>query len=458
MTLTIESLAFGGMGVAHIGEMVVFVKNAIPGQTVTVRILKKRRTYLEGKCLEVEVESPHAVPLKCTHHEYCGGCSHQNLSYEKQLEYKSRQVEDIFRRLGGFSDITVLPILGCEEIFHYRNKMEFTFSNRRFITDADEHLPRDYVLGAHTPGRYDKILNIDECFLQAPVCNEILAFVKERVHQMGLPPYDILEHTGFMRYLVLRAGTNTGQVMVNLVTAGEDRENLGQLAEDIRSHFPTVTGVVNNVTTRKAGVSAGEREILLFGQEYIVETIGKWKFEISANSFFQTNTRQAERLYDLILEESELTGKEVVYDLFCGTGSIGIFLSSLAAEVIGFELVRSAIQDAERNAKLNSVENIRFFEGDLMNIFRSIPMNDIIPSPDVMIIDPPRAGMHSRTVGDVLKQAPRRIVYVSCNPSTQARDVRMFCDGGYELLKIRPVDMFPHTPHLENIAVLTRKV
>ncbi|MBC8214195.1 MAG: 23S rRNA (uracil(1939)-C(5))-methyltransferase RlmD [Candidatus Marinimicrobia bacterium] len=454
--LTIESLAFGGMGVSHIHNAVVFVKNAIPGQKVVARITKKRSSFLEARRLRVVSESPQAVEVKCKHFENCGGCTLQNLDYSVQLKYKEEQVKDIFRRIGGFQKISVEPILGCDEQFHYRNKMEFTFSNRRWTIDGqDENLPENFALGLHVPGRWDKILNIDECYLQQSIATEILQRTKKLAYELNLEPYDIKNHTGFLRNLVIRV-QETGELMVNIVTSREEPKLLEPIIEMIVKEFPQVTSLVNNITTRRAGVSHGEWEVVLHGNDHIIEKLGDYEFEISANSFFQTNTNQAKNLYDIIAEESELTGNEVVYDLFCGTGSISLYLSKKAKMVYGFELVGDAVQDAMENAQKNGVDNAWFFSGDLMNLFRTNIEAQKLESPDVVVLDPPRAGLHPKTIPDIIKKSPKRIVYVSCNPATQARDVKDLCDNGYQLTKLRPVDMFPHTPHIENVATLVR--
>ncbi|NOZ07270.1 MAG: 23S rRNA (uracil(1939)-C(5))-methyltransferase RlmD [FCB group bacterium] len=456
--LYIESLAFGGMGIAHLHEMVVFVKHAIPGQTVQARILKKRRSYLEALRLDIISESPHAVKLRCDHFEYCGGCTFQNLNYREQLSAKEGQVRDVFKRIGGFDDLRVESIFPCEEIYHYRNKMEFTFSNRRWILpDEDEKVQSNFALGLHIPGRYDKILNIDACALQDPVADELLQFVKSKVQERALQPYDIKTHTGFLRNLVIRSAAGTGEIMVNLVTAYEETQELKALAAEIAAAFPRVVSIVNNITGRKSGVAKGEYEITLQGQDYITETLGEFRFQISANSFFQTNSRQARRLYDLAEQLCEFTGEDIVYDLYCGTGSIGIYFSESVRKVYGFELEPSAIRDARRNARLNKVDKMEFFEGDLMDLLSKTNLKKSLETPDVLILDPPRAGLHPHTVRDILKLNPRRILYISCNPSTQARDASLLCRESYALLKIQPVDMFPHTPHVENIALLTRK-
>ena len=454
--LEIESLAFGGMGVAHLNQMVTFVKNAIPGQTVTARITKKRSSFLEARSLEVLSESPHFVPVKCEHFTDCGGCTFQNLDYSHQIAAKQTQVQDVFQRIGRFQDIPCEPILGCGDIFHYRNKMEFTFSGSEYVPEVrKDDEASDFVVGLHAPGRWDKILNINECHIQQPIANDILKSIKELTKE--LEPYTIREHSGFLRNVIIRVAANTGGIMVNIVTSREDTGTLSPITNTLISQFPNITSIVNNITTRKAGVSTGEHQIVLHGNEYIVEKLGDYEFMISADSFFQTNTRQAEKLYQIALEEANLTGNEIVYDLFCGTGSISLFISKHAKMVYGFELAMSAVQDAMQNAAHNGVKNAWFFPGDLKDVFRENKEVKSLENPDVLIVDPPRAGLHPDTIPDILDKSPERIVYVSCNPTTQARDVAKLCKEKYELVKLRPVDMFPHTPHVENVATLIRK-
>ena len=454
--LKIESLAFGGMGVSRINEKVTFVKNAIPGQTVTARITKKRSSYLEARSLEVLSESPHFVPVKCEHFADCGGCTFQNLEYEQQVAAKELQVKDVFRRIGGFKDVACDSIVKCDEIFHYRNKMEFTFSNQEYVPESEkEREPSKFALGLHAPGRWDKILNINECHIQTKIANEILSTIKELTKD--LEPYNIREHTGFLRHVIIRVAANTEEIMVNIVTSRDDPDLLSPVSHTLITQFPNITSIVNNITTRKAGVSMGEHQIVLHGKEYIIEKLGDYEFMISADSFFQTNTKQAEKLYDIILEESQLTGSEIVYDLFCGTGSISLYLSKHAKMVYGFELVPSAVQDAIQNAIHNKVKNAWFFGGNLENLFRENSEAKELEAPDVVVVDPPRAGLHTKTIEDILEKSPKRIVYVSCNPASQARDVALLCNERYKLVKLRPVDMFPHTPHVENVASLIRK-
>ncbi len=454
--LEIESLAFGGMGVSRINEKITFVKNAIPGQTVTARITKKRSSYLEARSLEVLSESPYFVPVKCEHFADCGGCTFQNLEYEQQVAAKELQVKDVFRRIGGFKDVACDSIVKCDEIFHYRNKMEFTFSNQEYVPESEkEREPSKFALGLHAPGRWDKILNINECHIQTKIANEILSTIKELTKD--LEPYNIREHTGFLRHVIIRVAANTEEIMVNIVTSRDDPDLLSPVSHTLITQFPNITSIVNNITTRKAGVSMGEHQIVLHGKEYIIEKLGDYEFMISADSFFQTNTKQAEKLYDIILEESQLTGSEIVYDLFCGTGSISLYLSKHAKMVYGFELVPSAVQDAIQNAIHNKVKNAWFFGGNLENLFRENSEAKELDAPDVVVVDPPRAGLHTKTIEDILEKSPKRIVYVSCNPASQARDVALLCNERYKLVKLRPVDMFPHTPHVENVASLIRK-
>jgi len=360
--ISIESLAFGGMGVSRISDMIIFVKNAIPGQKVLARITKKRASFLEARMLKIIEESPLAVDVRCEHFKDCGGCTFQNLDYTEQLAAKEIQVKDTFQRIGGFKEVTIEPILGCEEIFHYRNKMEFTFSNRRWVTDSElEDASTDFALGLHVPGRYDKILNIDECHIQSKDSNRILNLVKKMTIDLELVPYDIKAHTGFMRHLMIRHGGASDEIMVNIVTSRDEHEKLQPIVDKLREEFPNIVSIVNNITSRRAGVSTGEEQLVLFGKDTINDKLGDYEYMISADSFFQTNTQQAKRLYDIIQEEADLTREDVLYDLFCGTGSISIYLAKSAKTVYGFELVMSAVQDAIQNAHSNGIKNAWFF-------------------------------------------------------------------------------------------------
>jgi len=456
--LTVNSLAYGGKGFGKADNIAVFVKNGIPGQKLLVRAIRKRRNYLEAVPVKTIEESPFYAPPKCDHFPVCGGCTFQHLDYDQQIEQKKDQVIEIYQRLGGFIDVKLDNVISADNQFHYRNKMEFTFSNRRWIlTDEPEGVDSSFALGLHIPGRFDKILNIDSCWIQKPVGNEILQTVKTVAKELGLLPYDIRNHTGFLRNLIIRVGEKTSELMVNIVTSKEDSELLNPIIEKLIENHPKITSIVNNITARRAGVSIGEKEVLVYGNPSIHEKLGEYIFEISANSFFQTNTTQAEKLYNLALEYGGFKGDEILYDLFCGTGSTSIFMSSQVKQVCGFELVQSAVNDAMRNVVANGIGNCKFFEANLDHYFRTTPILKELEKPDVVLLDPPRAGLHKKLVKDVIQLKPQKIVYISCNPATQARDAVLFCEEGYMLEKLGMVDMFPHTPHIETVVLLTTK-
>ena len=455
--LTIESLAYGGKGIAKVDGFVVFVKNAIPGQKVRALVYRKRKGFAEARPLEVLVESSFKVDAPCEHFAFCGGCTFQQLDYAEQVNQKKQQVEDLFRRQAGIADFSVDKVIAAEEQYHYRNKMEFSFSNRRWtLPDEGDDTERSFALGLHVPRRYDKILNINECHLQPKLGNEILNAVKEKAQELKLKPYDVKTHNGFLRHLVMRFGHNTGDMMVNLVTSYENPELIQPLVDHIHETFPQITSIINNINTKKADIAFGEYETILFGNPTITEKMGDLTFEISANSFFQTNTKQGTHLSQAALDGAELTGKEIVYDLYCGTGSISLFLAQKAKEVHGFELITSSVEDATRNAITNLITNVRFHKANLDFFFKKGSRRKKLPDPDIIIVDPPRAGMHKDMVSALPKFGAKRLVYVSCNPTTQARDVALLMENGYELKKLSMVDMFPHTPHIETVGVLEK--
>ncbi|MEE2876800.1 MAG: 23S rRNA (uracil(1939)-C(5))-methyltransferase RlmD [Candidatus Neomarinimicrobiota bacterium] len=457
LELTVESLAFGGKGVAHLNNYVIFIRGAIPGQKVLARLTKRRSGYGEARLLYIVEESTSVANPKCKHFPICGGCSFQHLDYDTQIGQKKGQVLDLFHRTGRIANPALEIVIPSEYQYHYRNKMEFSFSNRRWILDGEEeNAEADFALGLHIPGRYDKILDIDLCEIQRPIGNKILNTVREVSREAGLEPYDICEHSGFLRNLIIRIGERTDDLMVNIVTSREETELLAPMVNRLKNDHPEITSIVNNITRRKAGVSYGEWEILLHGNPTIKERLDKFTFEISANSFFQTNTTQGEKLYELVLEFGDFQGNEVLYDLYCGTGSTSIFMAHHVQKVYGFEAVPPAVEDAVRNAVSNSVTNCRFYVANLDRYFRQSSILKEIEPPDAILLDPPRAGMHPKLVTDVAKMAPEKIVYISCNPSTQARDVALLLNEGYVLQKLGMVDMFPHTPHIETVALLLR--
>lgn len=456
LELDIESLAYGGMGLARKENFVIFVKYAIPGQRVLARIYKKRKGFAEAQVLKLLVESPNAVDVRCNHYWICSKL--QSLSYDEQIKEKSSQIEDAFNRLGGFTDFKLDKVREADPIYHYRNKMEFTFSPNRWVLESEpEGVDKSFALGLHIPGRFDKILDIHECHIQPEIGNRILAVAREVcLENPELKPYDPRSHIGFLRFLMLRFGVNTGDLMVNVVTSYHDMDKLSPLTDKLLEEFPEITSLVNNVNTRKADVAFGEYETLLYGEPFIQEKIGALTFEISANSFFQTNTTQGEVLYEEVEKALDLKGDEIIYDLYCGTGTIGLYLSKNAKEVYGFEVIRSALDDAEKNADRNEISNVHFLKANLDTFFKSGQLPNRISRPDVIIVDPPRAGMHQDMVNYLPRLKAKKIVYVSCNPTTQARDARILNEHGYQIKGAAMVDMFPHTPHIETVMLFSK--
>ena len=467
ITVNVERYAFEGRGIARIdGELnpeisesdsfIVFVNGAYPGDKVSAKIKKTKKSYAEAVVDEILNPSPKRVQPRCKYFGTCGGCKQQDLSYEQQIAYKQEQVEDIFRHNGGLSDFKIEDILASENVFYYRNKMEFSFSDMQWLTEKEmeTEIRKNFVLGLHVPNVYDKILDIEECFLQSELSTGILNFTRDFFQLRKSTIYSTKTHTGYLRNLVIRQSKNTNNLMINLVTSEENESLLKEYVSEITNKFPEITTIVNNINKKKSSVAFGDYEIVYHGSGYIYDKIGEHKFRISANSFFQTNTLQAEKLYGTALEYAELKGNEVIYDLYSGAGTIAIYVSGLEKEVFGFEAVESSIFDANANLEINEVKNVKFIQADLYKSF--LPFTETLPKPDVIILDPPRSGMHKNTVYDVLKLSPEKIVYVSCNPTTQVRDIQLMVESGYKLIKIRPVDMFPHTYHIENVALLLK--
>ncbi|MBI89426.1 MAG: 23S rRNA (uracil(1939)-C(5))-methyltransferase RlmD [Candidatus Marinimicrobia bacterium] len=456
LVLKIESLAYGGMGLARESNFVIFVKQAIPGQKVLVRVYKKRRGYAEARVIKLLNESPNAIDVCCNHYWICSKL--QSLSYSEQLKEKSAQVEDAFNRIGGFHDFKLEKVRPAKNIYHYRNKMEFTFSPNRWVLASEpEGVDRSFALGLHIPGRFDKILDIKNCHIQPEIGNKILSLTREVcLKHSELRPYDPRSHIGFLRFLMIRYGINTGNLMVNLVTSYHDINKISPLTDALLENFPEITSLVNNVNTRKADVAFGEYETLLFGESFIREKIDDLTFEISANSFFQTNTFQGEILYEEVKNLIGLKGDEIVYDLYCGTGTIALFLSKNAKTVYGFEVIRSALDDAEKNADINDISNVHFIKANLDTYFKSGQLPKRIPKPDVIVVDPPRAGLHKDMSSYLPKLKAKKIVYISCNPTTQARDAKILFENGYEITRSVMVDMFPHTPHIEMVLLFSK--
>ena len=460
VTLEIESAAFRGKGVAKVDGLAVFVYGTAPGDVVKARIIKKKKNYREAKLLEVLEPSKDRITPKCQHANVCGGCSWQHVPYAKQLEYKGQQVADHITRLGGLSDTIIHPAMGSESEFYYRNKMEYSFSNRRWLTR--EEINRDefvddsgFAAGMHAPGRFDKILNLNECHLQRTESFEILDFVRNYCIQHDIPPFDAMKHEGFMRHLMIRNSFHTDDFMVNLVTYQDDQELIKKLSDELLEKFPIITTIVNNINDTKSPTSIGRIEKVIHGPGYIVDKIGDHTFKIHPNAFFQTNTAQAERLYETAREFADLKDGEIVYDLYCGVGTLSLFMSKKAEKVLGIELVDVAVQNAKFNAKENNIGNVSFIKGDMKDVFTQ-EMVDKFGAPDVLITDPPRAGMHPDVVKRLKELKVPKLVYVSCDSSTMARDLKELAEV-YDVLEVQPVDMFPQTYHVEAVAKLRLK-
>ncbi len=454
LTLSIDNLAFGGRGLARVDGLAVFVDRALPGDTVSARIIKKKKGFAEARLLEVLAPSAFRVDPGCRYWNHCGGCRLRNLDYSQQLRYKRRHVEEALARIALIPDIPVHEVIPAEQTTGYRNKMEFSFSDRRWLLPEEMGQPETdtgFALGLHVSGTFHKILDIETCLLFPEAGSRILEDIRRYVKSSPAPVYGLRTHEGFWRFVMLRHSTACNQWLVNIVTASEDRPVVQPLADALQADYPEIAGVVNNITARRAGVAVGEYEIGLAGKSNISDRLGRFWFDISANSFFQTNTRGAERLYRVVEKYAALTGKETLVDLYCGTGTIGIWLANFAREVIGLEISESCVTDAIKNCEKNQVGNIRFVPGDVRKTLASLQSR-----PEVMLIDPPRAGMHKDVVQQVLALAPARIVYVSCNPATLARDIGLLQEA-YMVVEVQPVDMFPHTPHIEAVARLVRK-
>jgi 23S rRNA (uracil1939-C5)-methyltransferase len=472
LELDIISYAFEGKGVAKIikeyvtqneseaKKYVVFVNGSYPGDKVIAQITKIRTSYAEARIKELVIKSPLRILPECKYFGTCGGCKAQDLDYQQQIKFKEEQVKDVFERIGGFQNFDILPIISSEKTFFYRNKMEFSFADKRWLTQNEissglEIPDSSFALGLHIPGMFDKVLDIDVCYLQSEISNGILNFTRDFSKKHQLLPYSPQKHTGFLRNLVIKQSFLTNDLMVNLVISEESERLFTLYKEELLNQFPEVTTLVYNINKKLSQVAYGDYEIVAHGPGYIYEFIGKYKFRISANSFFQTNSAQAEKLYSTALEFAGFDNQEdVVYDLYSGAGTIPIFISQYVKQLFGFESVEPAIEDAKINIELNSIRNFIPILANLNNSFLPIIENQSIPKPTVIIADPPRGGMHPKTVNDILELKPSKIVYISCNPATQARDIKLLCTGGYNLIKIRPVDMFPHTYHIENVALL----
>ena len=456
--IRIEDYAAEGKSLARVEGKVVFVDRVVPGDVVDIRLLKNKKDWAEGMAIRTHSLSPDRVTPFCPHFGVCGGCQWQMLPYEKQLEYKHRQVAETLKRIGKIPLPPFEPILGATETRFYRNKIEYTFGNKRFLLPDELHdesvSGQQDVAGFHARGLFDKVVDIKTCFLQAEPTNDIRLAVKDFAIQQKWSFYDIREHTGFLRTMQVRLCT-TGELMINLVVGENDMKKIEMVMNMLSDRFPEITTLLYTVNTKWNDSLHDLAPVTWKGKGYVIEKLENFSFKIGPQSFFQTNSRQAEQLYRVTREFAELDGTQTVYDLYCGTGSIGIFVSPGAKKIIGVEMIPAAIADAHENASLNNLSTASFFAGDVIDI-----CDDTFFSkhgkPDVIITDPPRAGMHEKLVRKILEMEAPVVVYVSCNPATQARDLDLLGEK-YSATKVQPVDMFPHTHHIENIVQLKLK-
>jgi 23S rRNA (uracil1939-C5)-methyltransferase len=457
LNITIESYAAEGKSIARLEDgKVLFVDNAIPGDVIDAIIIKDKKSWAQGRTTRLVQPSPQRIDPFCQHFGVCGGCKWQMLPYQQQLAYKQQQVVDQLQRIGNVELPPIQPIIGSPHERYYRNKLEFTFSASRYRTfeeigeRADKFTPEP-ALGFHAPGLFDKVVEIHTCYLQKDPTNTLLSVLRQYTTERQHPYYDFKAHTGWLRNVIIRIAT-TGEILVNLVIHNEDVPEREAILQHILDNVPGITSL-NYTINPKLNDTIHDLEVVCwYGKSYIEEKLEDYRFKISPKSFFQTNTYQAEALYRVARDFAGLTGTETLYDLYCGTGSIGIFCSAGARQVIGIELVEDAIKDAHLNAAMNGLKHCKFYAGDV----EKICTDDFFAAhgrPDVIITDPPRAGMTEKLVQQLLRMRAPKVVYVSCNPATQARDLQLL-DAAYRITRLQPVDMFPHTHHIENVALL----
>lgn len=453
--VTVTDVAAEGNALARVDEMVVFIPFGAPGDVVDLKLTKKKKNYAESRILRMVRPGEIRTEPRCSHFTVCGGCKWQHLPYEYQLKCKQQQVVDCIQRIAKVQAPEISPIIGSENIWEYRNKMEYTFSNKKWLTfeqlNSDEEFSDRDAAGFHITGAFDKVLDIEACQLQDDLGNRIRLFIKDYGKKHGLSFYDLRAQKGFLRTLMIRIAS-TGEVMALMVFGEDDKPAINDLLEAVKTTFPEITSLMY-VVNLKVNDTIGDQDVILFsGRDFIEEEMEGLRFRIGPKSFYQTNSRQAYRLYSVARDFACLTGNELVYDLYTGTGTIANFVARQSSKVIGIEYVPEAIEDAKVNSKVNGLDNTEFFAGDMKDILTD-EFVERHGRPDVMIVDPPRAGMHEDVVKVILNAEPKRIVYVSCNPATQARDLALL-DSKYRLTAIQPVDMFPHTAHVENVVRL----
>lgn len=457
-SVEIVDIAAEGKAIAKIDNMIVFIPFVVPGDIVDLQLSRKKKNYAEGKPIRFEKYSDIRTEAFCEHFGICGGCKWQILPYEEQLRYKQKQVEDNLTRIGKIDLPEIKPILGSEKTTFYRNKLEYTFSNKKWLTwdqvKSGETFDNMNALGFHIPGCFDKVLEINKCWLQEDVSNQLRNFIRDYCYEKEYTFFDLRNRGGLMRTLIIRT-SSTGELMVIVVFYDDDKEKHEDVLNAIAEQFPQITSLLY-IINQKANDTITDQEVLTWkGNDYIYEEMEGLKFKIGPKSFYQTNSEQAYNLYKITRDFAGLTGDELVYDLYTGTGTIANFVARNARKVVGIEYVEDAIEDAKFNSQNNKIENTLFYAGDMKDILTQDFINEH-GKPDVIITDPPRAGMHDNVIEAILFAEPEKVVYVSCNPATQARDLNLL-DAKYKVEKVQPVDMFPHTHHVENVVLLIKK-
>lgn len=461
----IIDVAAEGKAIAKIDDLVVFIPYVVPGDVIDLQLTRKKNKYAEGKPVRFVKYSPNRTEAFCEHFGICGGCKWQILPYAEQLRYKQKQVTDNLTRIGKIELPEIMPILGSEKTEFYRNKLEFTFSNKKWLTLEQLHAGGDFAdmnmnaLGFHIPGAFDKVLDINKCWLQDDISNQIRNFIRRYCFDKEYTFFDLRNRGGLMRNLIVRTST-TGEIMVIIVFYDDDKEQREDILKAVAKEFPQITSLVY-IINQKANDTIADQRLRYWPEDgfidnyFILEEMEGLKFAIGPKSFYQTNSEQAYNLYKVARDFAGLTGNELVYDLYTGTGTIANFVARQAKKVIGIEYVEDAIEDAKYNSKINEIDNTLFYAGDMKDILTQDFINEH-GRPDVIITDPPRAGMHDDVINTILFAEPQKIVYVSCNPATQARDLNLL-DEKYRVTKVQPVDMFPHTHHVENVVLLEKR-
>ena len=455
--ITIKDITADGKSVARHNNQVIFITQGAPGDVVDIRISARRRRFIEGRIVKFHEKSPHRNEAFCEHFGLCGGCKWQHLSYEAQLSYKENHVMENLKMISGLELPENRPIIGSEETSFYRNKLEFTFSNSRWLTTEEINSGKELSrngLGFHIPKRFDKVLDINKCWLQKDPSNAIRNYIKTYAEENDLSFFDLKAQNGLLRNVIIRI-TSTDELMVIVQFFEDQPKQIKELLTNLKEKFPQITSLLYIINGKKNETYYDLPVLQFSGNPYIIEKMGNLKFRIGPKSFYQTNSRQAHKLYELVTEMAAFQGSELVYDLYCGTGTIANFISRKVSKIIGIESVTEAVEDARINSEINDIHNTSFFAGDMKDLLskKFVEQNG---KPDVIITDPPRAGMHQDVVEQLNKMKPEKLIYVSCNPATQARDLSLLADH-FKIETIQPVDMFPHTQHVENITKLTAK-